>query len=614
MRRTSLSLVMALALAAPAFAESLCPQALVPAAGEREKLIRMLSANAESIAPTTPAASPGGKRRSAGKPVFKGNELAVANFVDTWIAAKQKKDGVYPTTVAGDEEFLRRVYLDLTGTIPTSAEVTAFVADTTADKRAKKVDQLLASDAFTDRWTMWFGDLVQNVQVANNSLEYYFGRNVYYTYIRESIRSGKPYDQMARELVAGTGNNFTDGVANYIVRQLQNNGPPQDTYDNLAAHSAEKFLGIPMLCISCHNGAGHLETVNWWLRGKTRYDFWEMAAFFSQTTARGSRYTDPANPNANFIQFNVSLNPIGTYRLNTTSGNKSPRAPADGQEAFVTPAFIMTGEKPKNGEDYRVAYGRMLTADRQFARAAVNYLWKEMFGLGLVEPANAFDLTKLTTQPSHPELLEALTDEFIAKNYSIRAVLRAIAISNTYQLSAVYSGSTWNESWVPYYARHYPRRMMAEVVFDAMAIATNVPASFSVQGMANVSTAMQMPDPLEGRRTPATNFVNNFGRGDRDETARTNDSSIVQALAMLNDSNLITRVRRTTANSTVNKALAASTDPGVITDTLYLATLSRKPTAQERQIAIDYLKAGTLAERAEDLQYVLLNSLEFLFQ
>lgn len=614
MTRTSLALVMALVLGAPAFAGDTCPYALTPAA-ERDSLYRMLSANAQAVAAPTATAPATSKRRSVGKPSTPAPPpLAEANFIDKWIGEKMKKDGVYPTTKSGDEEFLRRVYLDLTGTIPTAAEVLAFTADTASDKRARKIDQLLASDGFSDRWTMWFGDLVQNVQVANNSLEYYLGRNVYYDWIHASIASGKPYDQMVRELLAGEGQSFSVGVANYVVRQMQNNGPAQDTYDNLASHSAEKFLGMPMLCISCHSGAGHLETVNWYLRNKTRTDFWKMAAFFSRVVSRGSRYTDPANPNAQLIQFSVENNPQGLYRLNTTGGNKSPRAPAAGEPATVSPAFITTGEQPGANESYRAAYGRMLTADRQFARAAVNYLWKEMFGLGLVEPTNAFDLSKLATQPTHPELLEALTDEFIAKGYSIRSLLRTMATSNAYQLSAAYTVGTWNDSWVPYYARRYPRRMMAEVVFDAMAVATNVPASFTVQGSSNVGRALQMPDPLEGRRVTATNFINNFGRGDRDETARSNDSSIVQALAMLNDQTVIQRVRRTTANSTVNKVLAASSDPGTITDQLYLATLSRKPTAQERQIAVDYLKAGTLAERAEDLQFVLLNSLEFLFQ
>lgn len=609
MRRTSLVLVMTLALSGPLAADSTCTRALTPAA-ERDSLYRLISATAQAVAPTSTSS----KRRAVGGAPSKPPSLAEANFVDKWIGAKLTKDGVYPTSIAGDEEFLRRVYLDLTGTIPTTAQVQAFVADTSASKRANRIDELLASDAFTDRWTMWFGDLVQNVQIANNTREYYLGRNVYYTWTRESIRSGKPYDQMVREVLAGEGDSFSSGVSNYVVRQIQRNGPPQDTYDNLASHSAEKFLGMPMLCISCHNGIQHLETVNWYLRNKNREDFWKMAAFFSRASVRGNRYVDPAFPNQNVIQYTVATNPAGAYLLNTTDGNKSPRQPAAGQSATVMPAFITTGETPKPGEAYRVAYGRMLTADRQFARATVNYLWKEMFGLGIVEPVNAFDLTKLTTQPTHPELLEALADEFIAKGYSLRAILRTMATSNAYQLSARYTAGTWNETWVPYFARRYPRRLMAEVVFDAMAIATNVPASFTVQGMPNAARAMQMPDPLEGRRAQATTFINNFGRGDRDETARTNDSSISQSLAMMNDSSVTTRVRRNQANSTMSKVLASTNDPGSITDQLYLATLSRMPNAQERQLAIDYLRAGTLNDRAEDLQYVLLNSLEFMFQ
>ncbi|MFP5247838.1 MAG: DUF1549 domain-containing protein, partial [Thermoanaerobaculia bacterium] len=206
-----------------------------------------------------------------------------SNLVDTHINAKLQQDGIAPAPLAGDAEFLRRVTLDLTGRIPTPDDVESFLADTSQTKRAKKIDDLLQSDAFADRWTLWFGDLVQNVQASNNIREYYLGRNAYYLWIRDSIRAGKPYDAMVRELLAGEGNSFETGVANYVVRQLQRNGPPQDTYDNLAAHSAEKFLGIPMLCISCHHGGGHLELVNSYLREKRRDDFWKMAAFFART-------------------------------------------------------------------------------------------------------------------------------------------------------------------------------------------------------------------------------------------------------------------------------------------------------------------------------------------
>jgi hypothetical protein len=578
---------------------------------ERERIQRSLSANAELL-----ASSGSSKRRAVGAPAY--TPLAVANFIDTHIGAKMAKDKVMPAVIAGDEEFLRRIYLDLTGAIPTSTEVQAFVADTAPDKRAKKIDALLQSDAFVDRWTMWFGDLVQNVQIATNSREYYIGRNVYYNWIRDSLRAGKPYDAMVRELLAGEGDSFVTGVTNYVVRQLQRNGPPQDTLDNLATHSAEKFLGMPVLCISCHDGQGHLELVNWYLRGKKREDFWKMAAFFSRTTVRGAQYVDPQNPNAQIVKYNVGFNPNGAYVLNTTDGNKSPRQPAAGQSAIVAPAFLTTGEQPRAGESYRVAYGRMLTADRQFARATANYLWKEMFGLGIVEPVSSFDLAKLTEQATHPELLEALTDEVIAKNYSLREVLRTIALSNTYQLSARYTPTQWTETWVPYFARRYPRRMSAEVLFDAVAAATTVPGNFPVQGtmgLTPVTKAMQLPDPLEGgRRSPGSVFINNFGRGNRDDIARSNDSAISQALAMMNDAVVTTRVKRATRGSTVERVLASTSDPGSIADQLYLATLSRRPTADERQQAIDFLREGTLGERTEDLQFVLLNTLEFIFQ
>ncbi len=575
---------------------------LRPMSMKRIVAVLLIAAGVVSVAAET-------RRRAVRIP--NGTTLAVANFVDTHIGAKLVASAVTPAAVAGDEEFLRRVTLDLTGAIPPSADVLAFLADARSDKRSRKIDELLRSDAFTDRWTLWFGDLVQNVQVANNSREYYLGKNAYYAAIKDSIRSSKPYDAMVREVLAGEGNNFQSGVANYIVRQIQRNGPPQDTLDNLAAHSAEKFLGIPMLCISCHNGIGHLELVNWWLRGKQREDFWKMAAFFSRTTTRGSPYTDPANPNANIIQYTVGTNPTGVYRLGSTDGNKSPRYVPPGSPSTVAPAFITTGETPRAGEPYRVAYGRMLTADRQFARSTMNLLWKEMMGRGFVEPVNAFDLSKLDTQPTHPALLEALADEFITKSHSLREVLRTIALSNTYQLSSTYAGEHPDAS---YFARRSPRRLQSEVLFDAITTATAVTSPLPVAGSTAVTKAVQLPDPLDGgnRRSPISLFLNNFGRGNRDDVLRTNDAAITQSLSLMNDTVVTTRVKRA-GNSTVQKVLAASSDPATITDQLYLATLSRHPTARESQIATDYIRAGALNERTEDLHFVLLNSLEFLF-
>lgn len=586
------------------------PFDLRPQSEQAASLYHQLSASTDAVAQA--------RRRVVVPPPVVATFPAAVNFIDNDVFAKMRRDGIFPTTLAGDEEFLRRVTLDLTGQIPDPAAVQAFVADPSPTKRARVIDQLLASDAFNDRWTMWLGDLVQNVQISQNAREYYQGRNAYYKYIHDSIAGAKPYDQMVRDLISGKGDGFVNGPANYFIRQMQPNGPIQDTFDNLAAQSGEKFLGMPLLCLSCHNGLGHLELVNTYLKSKMRYDFWGEAAFFTRT-----RTLKAVNQNANDpTHFDVEDQLTGTYQLNTVSGNKTPRQPVNGQNS-VSPAFLLTGEGPRPDETYRDALGRILTANPQFARATVNYLWKEMFGLAIVEPVNNFDLNRLdpnhlasgaALQPSNPDLLNDLANELAADKYDLRAILRTIALSSTYQLSTEYTGGNWNESWTPYYARHLAHRLMAEALLDAITRATNVPVTFSVQGIGNVTAAMKLPDTIESARNNYGRFLDEFGRGNRDDEMRSNDSSIAQALSLMNDSTVVvSRIHRSTANSTVAKVLASTSDPGAIADQLYLATLSRRPTAAERQQAINYLRGGTLANRAEDLQWALLNSLEFLF-
>ncbi len=189
-----------------------------------------------------------------------------------------------------------------------------------------------------------------------------------------------------------------------------------------------------------------------------------------------------------------------------------------------------------------------------------------------------------------------------------------MALSNAYQLSTKYTASAWNESWTPYYARHIPRRLMAEAMLDAITKATNVPVTYAISGGGTTTLAMKLPDTLDARNNVYGRFLDEFGRGNRDDQARSNDTSIAQALSLMNDNNIVvSRVHKATANSTVANALAASTDPNAITDQLYLATLSRHPTATEKQQAVAYLKSGTLQQKTEDLQWVLLNSLEFMF-
>jgi hypothetical protein len=570
------------------------------------KIRAEVSRFAELVAPSAAQ----GKRRSVTPPqnTFPDSR----NFIDVAIFEKLKRSSVNPARLASDTEFLRRVSIDIAGRIPTPDEVRAFLADTSTDKRNRAIDRLLASDDFTDRWTLWFGDLVQNVYVAVGvGRGVGSGLNAYYRFIHDSIAAKQPYDAMVRTLLAGSGQQTVQGEANYFVRQRQDNGPLQDTYDNLAAQSGSQFLAMPFNCVSCHDGAGHLEVVNLGMSKLKRTHLWGMAAFFARTFMRyeGTGYV-------------ISVNPGGVYRLGSLFGNKTPRVVPEGQPAIAEPVYYVGGGKPADGEEARAAYGRLLTADRQFARATVNYIWKEMFGLGIVEPADSFDLARLSPpaglvpQPTHPALLEQLTDAFIASGYDLRGLIRLMAQSSTYQLSARYETGVWNETWTPLFARHYPRRILAEVLLDSIMQATSVPFQVDFYDFGPIKKAVAAPDPylLQFSRGggPYGQFLADFGQGNRDLILRSNAPSLIQTLTMMNSGIVLGGIKRN-GPTTVAAVLKETRDPAAIAERLYLTTLSRYPTADERTASVAFLTAGTLEERSEDLQYALLNKLEFLF-
>lgn len=555
------------------------------------------------------------------------SDVPRVNFVDDEIFGAMQAAGITPAPLSGDAEFLRRVTLDLTGRIPDFATVGSFLADTTPDKRDRKIDELLSSDAFVDRWSFFFDELFRVVSNADTGRLGSTGRNVFHAYFQDALRSRRPYDQMARELLVGFGDSYVSGPPNFTVRNLQNNGPIQDTYDNLGSTTGSVFLGTNVFCISCHNGVGHTDQINLWLSGKTREDFWGMASFYSRTTTRRLNPTVP-----NTYQYDVGERTTGNYLLNTTTGNKTQRQGWIPGVTSVNSKFILTGETPKPNEGYRSALARMTTADPQFAKAAVNYLWKELFNLGIVEPVDGFDLSRQdpanpppepwTIQPTHPALLNRLGEEFRTNAYDLRAILRTIVRSSAYQISSSYPGE-WSDAYAPYFARHFVRRLSSEEMLDAITTATGVTASLSVTGYPTpVSFAMQLPDPLEplGGGTTGFNlrsFLNVFGRGNRDTVIRSLDGSIAQALASLNNRIVTDRIKSTAQGSAVQKLVAANAAPSVRVETLYLGTLSRPPLPEELSAGValfSNLKPGQTATTVtEDLQHVLLNKLDFLF-
>lgn len=552
------------------------------------------------------------------------------NFIDNEIFSKMDDAGVSPAPLSSDEEFLRRVTMDLTGRIPSPEKVRQFVSDSSPNKRDAVIASLIGSPEYVDRWTMFFGDLLKNSAFAQNIDRFEEGRNAFYQTIKTSVAQNTPYNQFVTSLISSSGNSFQNGATNYVLGGITPMGPAQDTYDATLVQATSRFLGISTFdCLLCHSGAGHTNALNVWATSVKRNEAWEMSAFFSRIGIK--RNVVSRQPNLdNFDVFDLQT---GNYNLNTTSGNRPARQPVSGGSSVVTPRYIFTNETPASNEPYRAAFARILTKDRQFARATVNYLWKHFFNMGIVEPADNFDLARLdpnnpppepfTIQPTHPALLERLTDEFVASNYDLQAIMRLITQSSTYQLSSRYNG-TWKAEYAPLFARKFVRRLDAEELHDAISVATNIFPSYKVFGFNNpIQFAMQLPDTVEpaNRRDRSANdatavigrtFLNAFDRGNRDDMPRSSTPTITQSLSLMNSPFVNGRINATNATSTVGRLLAADSQDQKLVEDMFLTVLSRYPNKSEMNQALNMLKPNR-AQGAEDLMWVLLNKIDFTF-
>jgi len=549
------------------------------------------------------------------------------NFIDDEIFSRMASANIQPAPLATDEEFLRRVTLDLTGRIPSATDVTDFLLDPSSVKREGAIDALIASPEFTDKWTLFFGDLFQNNVNSQHVSRGIQGRDAFYLFLRDSVAQNKPYDVMAREMITATGDSWQVGQANWAVGNTISMGPAQDTYDGAAVDLSSMFMGINTVdCLLCHDGARHLEQVNLWAATETRRNMWGLAAYFSRTVM-----ARPAQGAMTGTVVSDNTTTTVDYRLNTNSGNRTPRQPSGGVNS-VEPRYPFSlsgnpGSGVIEGETYRQAIARQITADLQFSRAAVNYIWEKMMGEAFVSPSYAFDLRRLdpnnpppapwTLQPTNPQLLDRLARDFQSNGYDIRRLIGLIAKSSAYQLSSSYPG-TWQPSYVPYYARKYARRLDAEEIHDAVVKATAMTQTYTFAAPSTLpptAWAGQFPDTQEPRSNGAVSqYLNAFGRGDRDVNSRRYDGSVLQGLTMLNNTFVTNRSRNsgTTPNS-VTTLLQQTSDPATIIRQLYLNTLSRRPTQSEIDALLPSFQELGNAMAAEDLQWVLLNRLPFLF-
>ena len=545
-----------------------------------------------------------------------GRKVAIRNLIDEHLFGAMAKDRIPNAPVSNDYEFCRRIYLDLTGRIPTPDQLKAFAGNNDPNKRDKLIDELIESPAWVDHWSYWYGDLVRNCgnRIGNPALKHFDA------WIRQSFKEDKPYDRFVTEMLTVSAPNtnwMPDSAASGFLTRSHITGLTmyddnyEDTADEIIVNSARIFLGVNYQCISCHGGKGFLEKVSLDLVAKKRRDFWAMAAFFGKTRVRVVTYQD---------RYTVTEEGTGY----DTKGWSQVRLQREGGE--IHPTFMLTGEKADLGKPLRPQFARMLTTDPQFARATVNLIWKQFFGLGIVDPVDSFDLARQdpkvtlpapwTCQPTNTELLDALARDFATHRFSLKHLMRTIARSSAYQLSSRFDGE-WKESYTPYFARHFVKLLTAEQIHDAISQATQVFGDYRRKDyvydtpIAPARFWTEAASPEDINNGEAKNFLRTFGQANREQFDRQSVGSILQAMTLMN-SPFVTR-RVTAANgSLVDQLVKSAKSSAEIVDELYLATLSRYPLAQEKQIAIEWLEKDR-KQGAEDLHWGLLNKLDFVF-
>ncbi|MBL8240725.1 MAG: DUF1553 domain-containing protein [Bryobacterales bacterium] len=546
--------------------------------------------------------------------------LAQESFIDGHIEGKAKAARAPLAPLASDSEFLRRVTLDLTGRLPEVEEARSFLASTAPDKRAKYIDSLFPAlpvpgmrsvrdHPFMDRWSYFFNDLFRNGELLQE------GINTFYDHVYKTLTLNLPYNEFVSNLItANAVSTWSDGPANFIARSHVFEGDGyqmnhEDTADEIAINTTRLFLGVSLECVSCHDGANHLEKVNLWLSQRKRAEMWRQASFFGKT------YISPVFGRS--PQFMVKDTRAG-YDLTTRSSLRPPRD----RKADVTPTFLLTGEKIPAGEKPREAYARMLTGHPQFARAAVNLIWAELMGQGIVDGPFDFDLARQdpknpppapwTVQPSHPELLEELAADFRANGHDLRRLMKQIVNSRAYQ-RAIAAPKGWSSNYDSYFTRRVTRRLPAEMLFDAVSQVAGLKPVYKVTfSDKKVPNIMQTRSPQDVDKSDPAMYraLQAFGQCDRYAIEADRKPSMVQAAILLNDK--LIRQRLTVQKDSRLEGLLKDAAEEKIVEELYMAALAREPNAKEAAQGVAMLKANR-TEGAEDLLWTLVNRLDFLF-
>ena len=563
------------------------------------------------------------------------------NFIDEHIFGRIAEDNIPHSPLADDREFLRRAYLDATGRIPEVGDLLAFLEDSDPDKRDKLIDRLIASDEFVARWSYYFEDLFR----AGNRMG--FGKNLFHYWTEEWLRLDRSYADVVTDLLTqgGKSSHSSPGAlyfARDFVKALDDPKEPDahdlvnraDSIDEFTVTYGKVLLGVNMGCVSCHDGANHLEQVNLFLTSKTRENFFQQAAFFGKTRML-MNWENGFQANTEYTVDDVEPG----YPTKAESIVRVPRWGGDN-----TPTFILTGETASPERLPRDELARFITGDIQFARATTNRIWSELMGFGIVEQIEDFDLARYypdqdipdgwTVQPSNPYLLDDLAKDFQKSNFRFKHLVRTIMKSSAYQLSSKFDGE-WKPEYASYYPRKFVRILSGPEMHDAIAVATSRPGAYK-KGEEVTGMAMDLIDPAYVT-TEVAEFFRAFGQQSRDEMPSRTPTSALQAMLLMNSELVLDRVKAE-GNSRVDQLLKRRPEDRVLVEDalatvtgtrptkqtvesaldrslinrIYLATLSRKPLSAEMDVALTALGKDRTAG-LENLQWALLNKPEFLF-
>ena len=487
------------------------------------------------------------------------------HFIDRLCAEKWKKLGLAPSPAADDATFIRRVTIDLCGRLPSPDETRAYLADPAADKKARLVDRLLASPDYPAFFAMRWGTILRNSQLAGANQAAY----AFHNWIKDMLARNRPYDEFVRGIVAAAGE-WQDAPAINWYWQMRD-----DQLHQVTADTAQVFLGIRLQCARCH----HHPYERW-----GQEDYYGLAGFFTRLGRKSF-----GEPPPYYSAPRVTMGDVSPL----TKRSPEPKFP-DGEYAKFSseqdPRHALVDWMAKPDNPY-------------FARSFVNRMWGHFFGRGIVDQV---DDMRETNPPANPELLEALAKDFVAHKFDMRHVVRQMVLSEVYALSSVPTEA--NQSDSQNYARFYSRRLIAEVLHDAVDEATGTTTQFG--GMASSARAIDLPHEGFG-----SYFLETFDRPKRVtgcECERSAGATLAQVLLLSNSdeienklSNGAGRVARIVKDGKSNEQAI---------EELYLAALSRLPAAGESGKMIPYIAGASNRQQAlEDVLWTLLNSKEFLF-